>query len=68
MISQKGFMSVANEFGLRLGYTKDQVLDLANSKGVEIAEQISNEKKYESETDPFDKERVLRLKNNFFNK
>ena len=60
-------MSVANEFGLRLGYTKDQVLDLANSKGIEIAEELSKDKKYESETDPYNKERVLRVKNNFFN-
>lgn len=68
MISQKGFMSVANEFGIKLGYTKDQVWDLANSKGIEIAEQLSNDKKYDSETDPLNKERVLRLKKDFFNR
>ena len=68
MIGQKGFMSVANEFGLKLGYTKDQVWDMAISKGLEIAEELSKDKKYESETDPFNKERVLRVKKDNFNR
>lgn len=68
MIGQKGFMSVANEFGLKLGYTKDQVWDLAISKGMEIAEELSNDKKFDSETDPFNKSRIERIKKTFFNK
>lgn len=62
MISQKGFMDVANEFGLKLGYSNSDVQKLATERGLAIAIKESDLDLHKSEYSPFNADRINRIK------
>ena len=62
MVSQKGFMDVANEFGLILGYSESEVQKLATERGFNIANGESELSLNISEYSPLHADRIKRIK------
>lgn len=66
MVEHKGFQEVATQFGVKLGYSKEEINELAKKTGLQIAEKESLDGTHNSEYDPLNPDRIKRIKDRFF--
>lgn len=62
MISQKGFKEVAVQFGLELGYTDEQIIELGTNKSVEVINNLQSTQNESSKYALTNNERLDRVK------
>lgn len=62
MISQKGFKEVAVQFGLELGYTDEQIIELGTNKSVEVINNLQSTQNESSKYALTNNERLDKVK------